>query len=98
MAATSQTMTIKDKNHQNYAIGEKVNVSINTSLGMKAVLLAYILPLLVLMLSLAVGFNCFSSELLQVAAALIPTVLYYIILYRFRRRIEQQFQLTVSKL
>lgn len=98
MATTNQTVTIKDRNFQNYSVGEDVTVSINTSLGMKAVLLAYIIPLLVLMLSLAVGFSCFSSELLQVVVALIPTVCYYIILYRFRHRIEQRFRLTVSKL
>jgi len=98
MTATNQTMTIKDKDYQNYFVGESVNVSINTSLGMKAVLLAYLFPLLVLMLSLSLGFSCFSSELLQVVVALIPTVLYYIILYRFRHKIERRFRLTVSKL
>ena len=98
MTSTDQTMKIKDKNCQNYSVGESVNVSINTSLGLKAVMLAYVLPLLVLMLSLAVGFCCFSSELLQVFVALIPTVCYYIVLYQFRHKIEQQFSLTVSKL
>ena len=98
MTATNQTMRIKDKNCHNYSVGEQVKVSINTSLGMKAVLLAYVLPLFVLMLSLGVGFGCFASELLQVATALIPTVFYYIILYRFRHRIEQNFKFAVSKL
>jgi len=98
MTSTDQIMKIKDKNCQNYSVGESVKISINTSLGMKAVVLAYVLPLLVLILSLAVGFNFFSSELLQVAVALIPTVCYYIILYMFRHKIEQQFNLTISKL
>ena len=98
MTDTNHTMTIKDKNYHLYHVGEEVNVSIDTSLGMKAVALAYIFPLLVLLLSLVVGVCCFTSELLQVAVALSPTVLYYIILYRFRRRIEQHFSFTVSKL
>jgi len=98
MTSTNQTMKIKDKNYQHYYVGEMVTISTNTSLGMRAVLLAYILPLLVLFLSLVVGFSFFSSELLQIVVALIPTVLYYIILYWFRHRIEQKFTFSVSKL
>lgn len=98
MGKTEQTIRVKDKNYQNYSVGEQVKVSMNTSLGMKAIMLAYVLPLLILMLSLAVGFNYFPSELLQIAVALIPTVLYYITLYKFRRRIERNFTFFVSKL
>jgi len=98
MGTSEQTIRVKDKNYRDYSVGEQVKVSMNTSLGMKAIVLAYILPLLILMLSLAVGFNYFSSELLQIAVALIPTVLYYIILYLLRRRIEQRFKFMVSKL
>jgi sigma-E factor negative regulatory protein RseC len=97
MTSTEQIVKIKDIDFQDYTVGEMVNVSLNTSLGLKAVLLAYVLPLLVLLLSLAVGFHLFSSELLQVAAALIPTIIYYIALYGFRRRIEQDFKLSISK-
>jgi len=98
MTATDQTMKFKVKDYQDFTVGEQVRVSINTSLGMRAVLLAYVLPLLVLMLSLVIGFQCFASELVQVAFALIPTVFYYVILYRFRHKIEQNFTFTVSKL
>ena len=94
----NQIVTVKDKNYQAYAAGETVNVSISTSLGMKAVVLAYLLPLLVLMLSLVLGFYCFSSELLQIVFALIPTVSYYIVLYQFRHKIEQRFRLMISKI
>jgi len=97
MGKNEQTIRVKDKNFQNYSVDETVMVSINSSMGMKAVLLAYVLPLLILMLSLAVGYNRFSSELLQVVAALTPTVLYYIVLYRFRHKIEQNFTFFVSK-
>jgi len=97
LVSSDQTVKIKDIDFQNYTVGEMVTVSLKTSLGLKAVLLAYVLPLVVLLLSLVVGFQCFASELLQVATALIPTVIYYIILYGFRNRIEKEFKLSISK-
>lgn len=95
--SSNQIMKIKDPNYQNYKIGEAVNVSVNSALGLKAVLWAYVIPVIVLIASIAVSFNCFYSELLQVLFALISVALYYLILYFFRNRIEQKFNLTISK-
>jgi len=68
------------------------------SLGFKALFLGYILPLIVLVVSLfvfnALGFSESVSGLLSLAV-LVP---YYLMLYLFRKSIEKQFHFDIEKL
>ncbi|MDR1182674.1 MAG: SoxR reducing system RseC family protein [Bacteroidales bacterium] len=93
-----QTVTVQTKDAETYCMGEEVNISMKTSLGLKAVLYAYILPLVFLLVAFAIAHHFIASEPLQIILALFPVIVYYTILYRMRRRMEKTFQFYISKI
>jgi len=69
-------------------IGQEVNVSIKRTAGMKAVLTAYAVPIVLIVVSLlvlqATGINELNSGLITLGVV----ALYYIVLRLFRRKVE----------
>lgn len=72
-------------------VGDEVEVIVMERLGWKAVLLAYILPFVVLVATVACLDFCFESEALVGTLALCTVGVYYIVLSFFRDRIRKQF-------
>lgn len=80
-----------------YAKGDRVKVGITTKLGFKAVLLAFLLPFAVLMFAILLSLQVFRlDEALSCIIALLATSLYYLILYKYRRKIQKQFIFTIE--
>ncbi|MDR0606065.1 MAG: SoxR reducing system RseC family protein [Bacteroidales bacterium] len=92
-----QIIIVGTKQANTYSIGEKVNVSMKTSLGLKAVLYAYVLPLVFLLVAFGIAYQFVASELMQIGIALLPVIVYYLILYKMRYKTEKTFQFYVSK-
>ncbi|MDR2409988.1 MAG: SoxR reducing system RseC family protein [Bacteroidales bacterium] len=95
--AEEQIITVATKQANTYSVGEEVNISMKTSLGLKAVLYAYVLPLVLLLVAFVMAYQFIASELMQIVIALLPVIVYYIILYRMRYRMEKTFQFYISK-
>lgn len=76
-------------------VGDVVTVVVTQQRGMQAVVLAYILPAVLVILSL-VGFLNIVSELMAIILSLLSLAVYYIILYLFRNRISSKFVMTLS--
>lgn len=84
-----EIVTVKNTRHENYQIGETVELLLETSAGNKAVVLAYVLPLLVLLVLL---FSCYAlthKELLSVGVGILGVVLYYLILKSAGKKVEK---------
>ena len=80
------------------AIGDEVVVMVQQKLGWKAVLLAYILPFLVMLLVIAIGSGVFAiREEVIGTAALCAMGVYYIVLGMFNDRIQKQFSFSARK-
>ena len=81
-----------------YSVGEAVQVGAKQSLGIVAVVLCYIVPLVVLVGTLvaAVTLNC--SEGIAALISLGSIALYYAILYLFRNCISKKVIFTIDKL
>lgn len=79
-------------------VGAEVEVTVAQRMGWKAVVIAYILPLIVLVATLAILDMRLDSEALAGVIALCVTGVYFIILRLFRGRLQQQFSFTVRKL
>lgn len=98
MADVAEKQVVVSKPYHSYTVGETVKVTMKQSLGYKALFLGYILPLIVLLVSLfvfnALGFSEGMSGLLSLGV-LGP---YYFILYAFRKRIEKEFYFDIEKL
>ncbi len=80
----------------NVAAGENVTVVMHESMGFKAVIISYLLPLIIMVLLLIVlnsfGINELAAGIISIAA-LGP---YYLILYLFRNRISKSFKFSIK--
>ena len=78
-------------------VGDKVTVSVSKRLGWRAVLLAFILPFIVMMLVLSCLIYSGADEVMAGVGAIIALIPYYAIIYIFRARIKAQYSF-VAKL
>lgn len=63
-----------------YKVGESVWVMGALSMGMKAVLLAFVLPLIILVVTLFILMNILKDELLAISGSIVCLSIYYILL------------------
>ena len=82
--------------NEHFEVGDKVQLVLKGSAGGKAVVLAYLLPFLVLMVALFGTYAITKSELAGVIVSVVFVVIYYIILKTQNKKIEQNFQFFVK--
>jgi len=80
-----------------YTRGESVRVMVARRLGLKAVLLGYVYPLLVLMIVLIILISVGFAELTAAPLALLSLPVYYLVLYSARKHIEKEFTFSITK-
>lgn len=79
-----------------YGVGDEVEVLLKASMGMKAVWLAYFIPLL-LLLAVVLGLMSLGvSEIPSASAGLGAIGLYYIGLYLLRSRLKNEYIFTIK--
>jgi positive regulator of sigma E activity len=92
-----RTIEAYRKNEDTYSAGEKVRVKLERSLGIKALMLGYLIPflitLLVLIFLIAGGINEGIAGLL----ALVSLVPYYFILSLFKDSLKKEFSFRLEK-
>jgi sigma-E factor negative regulatory protein RseC len=76
--------------------GQQVNVMMKQSLGNFAVFLGYILPFLVLLLTLIISISVGLGEGVAGLLALGILVPYYFVLYRLRNRLGRKFSFQLT--
>lgn len=89
---TISTMT------RHFELGETVNVVLSSSLGVTAVVLAYVVPLLVLIVAILVSSSLHLSDLYVGISALGAVAVYYAVLFLLRRHLSRVFLFSVEKL
>lgn len=80
-----------------YNVGDDVIVSVDEGLGMRTVLLAYLVPAIILVAALVTMSVLTESQAL---AALVPIALvatYFLVLYRLRDRLQRKFTFGLTK-
>ena len=81
-----------------YHVGQTVKVFGTTSMGMQAVLWAFGIPFVVLVVVLYASMSfTVSNEPLSALISFCSLVLYYLILYMFRHRMSKKFVFTIGK-
>ena len=81
-----------------YQIGDKVVVCGTTSMGMRAVLLAFGVPLLVLLLALFVTMRVTDGDaLLSALVALLAVMPYYLVIYLMKDKLNKTFSFVIEK-
>ena len=86
------------ESNPSYQVGEEVMVCGTTSMGMRAVLLAFGVPLLILVLALGVSMKLTGEDaLLSSGIALVSVVPYYIGIYFCKDKLNRTFSFTIEK-
>ena len=80
-----------------YKVGQNVMVTGQSSLGLQAVALAYLFPLILMIAGLAISYLWLfpGNDGISALIALSVTILYYLSLYPFRKRLQSRFVFTV---
>ena len=81
-----------------YQIGEEVVLCGTTSMGMQAVLLAFGVPLLILLLALGVTMHLTDNDaLISSLVGLLSIVPYYLVIYFCKDKLKKTFSFTIEK-
>ncbi len=78
-------------------VGDTVDIEGTVSQGLRAVYICYLLPLVLMMLFLFLGYHL-GGELTGIAFSLFFLPVYYFVLYLYRNKIGKHFGFTVHKL
>ena len=87
---------IIDTAASSYQVGEKVMVVGETSMGMMAVVLAFVLPFVLLIFSLFLLMALIENELYAALLSLAVLIPYYFVLWLNKTRLKQQFSFTIK--
>ena len=80
----------------NISVGQKVMLLGKKSLAPKAVLLAYVFPLFLILATLITVFYVTNNELLAGILSLAVLIPYFIIIYFMRNKLEQTFSFSIK--
>lgn len=83
---------------ENYAIGEQVNVCASETMGRNAVILAFVIPLIVMIICITLSIRYLMiNELISIAISLMSLALYYWVLSISKNRISKKFSFWIEK-
>lgn len=80
-----------------YGVGDEVNVVLKASMGMKAVWLAYFIPLLILLAVILGLIGLGMSEVPAALAGIGAIAVYYFLLWLFRDKLRNEYIFTITK-
>ncbi len=94
---SNRAVTALNLNNETFEIGECVNVEMKEELATQAVLIGYLFPFLVLIITFFVIGIWSKNELVNVLIALSATAIYYLIIWKFNKKISKKFVFIATK-
>lgn len=76
--------------------GDRVIVTMQSSLGVRAVVFAYIIPFMTLTATLFICLALGLNEALAALSAILSMALYFLILYLFRKKLERTIEFKIK--
>lgn len=89
--STVKQVELPTRGWDNYSVGQEVNVVLRASMGHKAVWLAYVIPLIILVAALLGTLAAGGSELLAGGVAIGAIALYYLVIWLLRGRLRNEY-------
>ena len=89
--AEEKVIMVPTDPYAQHNVGDKVTVMTKMSMGMKAVWISYVVPLIILMILILSLSEIFDSQLLCGLASLGGVAVYYFIIWLFRKRLQNEF-------
>ena len=96
--SAKREIEVRTAEASHYSVGECVKVGARQSLGITAVVLCYVVPLVVLVATLALVVSKGVPEGVAALVSLGATALYYVGLYLFRNRISKRITFTINRI
>lgn len=93
----TRTIPVVRRDNGDFNIGDTVNVMITQAMGLKAVMIAYVIPCFVLLILLLTLPIVMENELACGLVALGSLAVYYLVLAFFRDKLGSGFVFTVEK-
>ena len=81
-----------------YEVGEDVRVELKASMGHKAVWIAYVTPLIVLLAVILIFLKAGAGELRAGLLGLVAVAAYYFVIWLLRDRLQDEYIFTISKI
>ena len=89
--STVKQVELPTRGWDNYSVGQEVNVVLRASMGHKAVWLAYVIPLIILVAALLGTLAAGGPELLAGGVAIGAIALYYLVIWLLRGRLRNEY-------
>ena len=77
--------------YSTYNVGDEVQVATKMSMGMKAVWISYVIPLMVLMILILSLSTVFEKEYMRGLVAIAGVGVYYFFVWLFRKKLNNEF-------
>lgn len=84
-------------NPQDFQVGEVVDVKMDTVVGFKAVMYAYVLPMVLLLIVMVIGSQFLEHQLWIAFWVFVAVAFYYLLLYLLRHKINRKFKFYITK-
>ena len=94
---TRKAVQVPSRGWDNYKVGEEVEVLLRASMGHKAVWIAYVAPLAVLVTVLLSVLGLGAGELVAALAAFASTAVYYLVIYLLRDTLRREYVFEIAK-
>jgi sigma-E factor negative regulatory protein RseC len=94
---TKKAVQVPTRTWYDFQPGEEVNVVLKASMGHKAVWLAYVAPLLVLIAVLMGALALGAGELLAGLGAVAGIAVYYLFLWLFKDKLRSEYVFTIER-
>lgn len=85
-------------NRSDYNVGEEVQVNLQTNQGYKAVLVAYIIPFIIIMIILIIGDQLGAAEWKTGVASLFFAAIYFLALKRYGKKLTSTMTFEIAKI
>lgn len=93
---TKKAIQVPTSGWDNYKVGDEVEVLLKASMGHKAVWIAYVIPLFVLLAGL-LGLNASGcGELASGLGGIALAALYYLVIWLFRDKLKREYIFTIK--
>lgn len=95
--AKQKEIILKSKNADKYKIGEEVVVEIDEQQAIKSIILAYVIPLLLIILTVVGTISYQQDEIIGGICGIIVLIPYYFCLFLAKDKLKSGFEFKVSK-
>ncbi len=83
--------------YEAYKVGDEVQVYTKMTMGLKAVWISYVIPLVILMILILSLSSVVGNEFLRGGIAIAGVAVYYFAIWLFRDRLSDQFEFYIKK-